>query len=194
MIKHIFNTFGDLEQETKDNNEVVSYKYDVVGRLYLIEDATNGDVRYTWDTALNGIGKVAQIDVPSTSVTTAYDYDAAGRLVTKTWTVGQETYAITTMFDAFGRLASITYPQVGSINPFNVSYEYGQFGQLIRVVDAASVAVWSFVGSDASGDFVQTVLGNSLLESFNEDQARPAAWIPLDDRKVQQLPPSIRFG
>jgi RHS repeat-associated protein len=178
-----YNAFGDLLQETKANSHVVLYQYDAVGRLYWIQDAVDGDVKYTWDTAANGIGKVAQSDAPTSGVTIAYAYDLAGRLVTKMWTIGVDTYAITKTFDAVGRLDGITFPQVGAHTPFTLGYQYGNFGQLLRAVDASTSRLyWRSVSSDASGLFGENELGNGVLDSWIEDPARPGVLKSIQTR------------
>ncbi|SAL52446.1 RHS repeat-associated core domain-containing protein [Caballeronia concitans] len=172
-----FNAFGDLAQETKAGSQVTSYQYDPVGRLYWIQDVVDGDVKYTWDTAADGIGKVAQIDAPASGVTTAYAYDTAGRLTQKTWTIGSDKYSIVRGFDPFGRISSITYPKVGTKKPFVLGYRYGNFGQLLTAADTANGGqrFWTFGGMDATGLFGQALLGNGLRDVRNEDPGRPQA-------------------
>jgi len=171
-----YDAFGSLSRETKGNNQVVRYHYDHIGRLSLIEDAIDGSTLYSWDKAAQGIGRLAQVTVPGPApgkLTIAYAYDQIGRLATKTWTIGQNTYAITSSFDKVGRLAAITYPRVGAQAPFSVGYMYGQFGQLLNIIDTSNnEPLWSFMSADASGMFGEVQLGNKLVETYVQDPKR----------------------
>jgi RHS repeat-associated protein len=170
-----YNALGDLVGETKGAGQVLTYEYDAVGRLTRLQDSVDGDVIYTWDAAANGIGKLAQIDVPLSAVTTKFEYDGIGRQSAKNWKIGSDSFSTKASFDAVGRVARITYPKVATFKPFAVRYEYGNFGQLLRAVDDASGKVyWRLVSSDASGRFSFERLGNGLLDMVLEDPARPS--------------------
>ncbi len=170
-----YDALGDLVQETKGNNQILLYQYDAVGRLYWIQDVVDGDVKYTWDTAPNGVGKIARIDASASGVATSFGYDSLGRPVAKRCAIGSDLYEITRTFDPAGRLTGLTYPKVAAFNPLTVSYAYGNFGQLLRATDAATGGVyWRWVSSDASGYFLEEELGNHLLDLRIEDPARPS--------------------
>ncbi|WP_329481564.1 hypothetical protein OG555_05375 [Kribbella sp. NBC_01484] len=168
-----FNVFGDLTQSTA-GTQITTYHYDDIGRPSLIHDTVDGDVQYTWDTAANGIGKIAQVEAPVSAKKT-YSYDTAGRLVGKTWDIAGNGYTVGYGYDSVGRLASISYPKVGSARPFVLGYEYGRFGQLLRAADTGpgGNVFWNYVNMDAAGLFGEALLGNQLREVWNEDPARP---------------------
>jgi RHS repeat-associated protein len=170
-----YNALGDLISATKGAGQALNYQYDPVGRLTWIQDPVDGDVKYTWDIATNGVGKLATIDAPASGVTTTFGYDTIGRPTTKNWMIGADTYSMTSSFDPVGRVAGITYPKVGTFKPFTIRYEYGNFGQLLRAADAATGKVyWRWASSDASGRFGREALGNGLLDARLEDPARPS--------------------
>ena len=171
-LTYSYNAFGDPVQDTRGSGQIVTYEYDPVGRLAAIRDASDGDVTFTWDTAATG--KVAQIAAPASGITTAFTYDAAGRPVTKHWTIGTDSYSLTRVFDSAGRLAGLTYPAVGTLPAFTLQYEYGKFGQLLRAKDGATNDIyWRWVSSDATGRFGDDELGNGLVDRWIEDDARP---------------------
>jgi RHS repeat-associated protein len=169
-----YSALGDMVRESKGAGQVLVYQYDAVGRLFWIQDPVDGDVKYTWDTAVNGVGKIARIDAPASAVTTSYAYDKIGRPAVKTWRIGTDSYSMSTSYDPVGRLDGITFPKVGTFKPFSVGYEYGNFGQLLRATDGATgQKYWEWVSSDASGRFSEEQLGNGLLDMYVEDPARP---------------------
>lgn len=103
---------------------------------------------------------------PSLDVTTGYDYDPAGLLVTKKWNIGKARYTVTAEYDAVG-------PKIGANTSFILHHEYGHFGQLLSVSDASTYQeFWRFVSSDALGVFGKAELGNSLFETTIEHPVR----------------------
>ncbi len=139
-----YNVFNEIVQETKGTIQTLFFQYDLVGRLLWLQDAIDGDVKYTWDTAANGIGQVAEIDAPASGVSITFSYDPVGRPNAKMWTITSDSYTIARSFDNVGRLLSVTYPSVARRAPFVVTYEYGKFGQVLSASGTASARpFWS---------------------------------------------------
>jgi RHS repeat-associated protein len=89
------------------------------------ETASNGiDIAY--DTAPNGIGRIAAIHDPSGS--TQWSYDTHGRIVGKTQTVGSVALSLSYAYDNAGRMTSFTLPSGKA-----VQYSYASNGQLVSV-------------------------------------------------------------
>lgn len=167
-----YNAFGDILKESKSNKQMLKYDYDAIGRLKQITDPVDGNIVMTWDKAPNGIGKLAKID--ASNVIIDYEYDIIGRLSRKNWSIGSSSYSIGFTFDAVGRMSEFTYPQVGGSPAFAVKYAYGNYGQLLSVLDSSSnTPYWILLNSDASGQFFQELLGNGLVNKQNESLVRP---------------------
>ncbi|MFG2695433.1 RHS repeat-associated core domain-containing protein [Kitasatospora sp. NPDC048407] len=171
-LTYAYNVFGDPLRDIQADGHAVGYEYDPAGRPTAIRDALDGDVTIDWD--VGATGQVTRIAAPQSAVTVVFGYDAIGRPVTKTCSVGPNRYTLTHEYDAMGRLSAIVYPKAGNLQPFELRYEYGKFGQLLRAVDAADRRVyWQWVNADASGLFGDDALGNGLTDRRIEDGARP---------------------
>ena len=70
--------------------------------------ADGSTAAYTYDTAPNGIGRLAAVD-DSTGLT-QWKYDLHGRVVEKRQSVGSVTLATQYRYDSYGRLAEMIYP------------------------------------------------------------------------------------
>lgn len=90
-----------------------TFVYDAAGRR--VADQYTGasweNVAYTYDDVSGGnFGRGRLTGVTDASGTSAFRYDAQGRLMLDTRTIGVETYAAAYTWDASGEIASITYP------------------------------------------------------------------------------------
>ena len=181
-----YNIFGEVETVTINNTtssmpEVRSTQYDDLGRALALA-TRDGTTTWTWDTGLNGVGKLASV-VSADGVTTAIDYDAHGDVAESRWTVDGETFAVGQEGDVYGRLSRILYPAVNG-QRFEVRYDYGAHGALQSIRngnDATSEAYWTRLETDAagtptnpSGNFAQFQLGGTKIAVHDvEDSTRP---------------------
>jgi RHS repeat-associated protein len=165
-----YSAFGEPLQ-VKTSGLTLSYHYDDLGRVKKI-DSVEGSTLYTWDTSSQGIGKISWSTTPE-GVSLFYGYDSIGRLSSKKWTMGGDTYEIGVNYDHNGRLKEVVYPKAGG-QIFKVGYEYGAYGELQQIVDATTGgAFWTMISSDASGKFTREQLGNGIItESFDNPAHR----------------------
>ena len=94
--------------------------YDALGRL-LTRRQNEGKSTWTYDTAENGIGKLAKKKAPGGHIE-QYRYDALGRLIEINDLRG---YVISTDYDGHGRVARVTRP-----GGFTVRHAYDEQGRL----------------------------------------------------------------
>lgn len=105
-VTYAYNDLGNVEEEAGTAAYKVTYEYDSYGakwKMFTWRDAVTSDVTewiYQPGTGLLGAKK----DAANKSVT--YTYDAAGRVVTRTWARGVST---TYSYNGFGDLTGIDY-------------------------------------------------------------------------------------
>ena len=133
------NAFGDITQEISQDRGTTTYTYDLAGNQLTRTDARGvvqtttydalnrpitqsystvagipptGAITWTYDTGVNGIGRLTQMSDESGS--TSYQYDAYGRLTSKTQVVSYNgenfTHTLSYQYSASGQLTRITYP------------------------------------------------------------------------------------
>lgn len=133
-----YNGFGETKSTLHvASGELETNTYDDLGRIETSTGPT-GLTSYTWDVALNGIGRLARAMSPD-QIRTDYRYDALGR----TTGIDQidETLASLSLdfgFDAqTGRLATIDYPQApGQPSRLRAAYAWNGYGYLTSITDA----------------------------------------------------------
>ncbi|MBP6184083.1 MAG: thrombospondin type 3 repeat-containing protein [Saprospiraceae bacterium] len=110
--EYTYNGFGQVMTVTDEEGEITVSDYDIAGRLVSWTHPDGGTTAYTYD-------NLGQISTVVTAVLSAPDPDLA----------------IEYAYDGLGRLASVTYPQVGpqqnpSDNVNNVTYTYYDAGTM----------------------------------------------------------------
>jgi RHS repeat-associated protein len=118
---------------------------------------------WTWDTAANGIGKLADLQSPDGDK--SYTYTGFGQLHTITLAVAGQSETMTGRldYDMFGRVGTITYPTPAGSKSFAVVQDHDGYGHVVTVRDAAtSAAYWHLANVDDAGRFRQEVFGNGV--------------------------------
>lgn len=105
----------NLMSKTDAKGVVSNVTSEILGRVKTITHtlgATTETETFTYDSAVNGIGKIATVTNSSNGVTNtiAYEYNALGRMSKKTQTVGSITKAISYAYNSAGQMSSMTYP------------------------------------------------------------------------------------
>jgi len=133
-------------------------KYDLLGRMTKRYERDLIST-WTWDDCTKGVGKLCSVASDNDySRTQAYDstYGRPTVLTTTIGTGGGSSYAVTTAYDAAGRVQTITYP-----DSFAVKQVYNAYGYLSEVRNNADNALFSQVTEmTASGRVKTEVLGN----------------------------------
>jgi YD repeat-containing protein len=88
-----------VEDPNHGQTNTITYKYDLLGRVYQVIDENNGTTKNTYDKA----GRLIRVEYPG-SKTVSYQYDAAGNRTRLTYPDG--TY-ITYDYDELNRLTAV---------------------------------------------------------------------------------------
>jgi RHS repeat-associated protein len=184
-----YNGFGevtsvDLPDVTNSGSpSTTKYTRDTLGR---ITDVTSPDGagKFTWDTAVNGLGKLASRSGPDGTIE-KFVYDILGRPQQRTWTVpgpqGNESFDVVMAYDASDRLKDVTYPNVpGRATRFKATLTYndltampledGGYLQSISETDLpVAVRLWTVNARNADGHLLAGTTGNNVTDSRTYD-------------------------
>ena len=168
-----YNGYGETKSYLDGVGIATTVWRDALGRVTWENHAdptrgTNGTEIFTWDTAANGIGKLA--DATSTDgIKTTYGYDGLGRVAAKTWAINGEQFGLETIWDAFDRPQLLKYPAVGT-SRLTLEYDYQPQGALFRVINQATQdPYWTLLAQDASGRALSEQFGNSTITATTVD-------------------------
>jgi RHS repeat-associated protein len=121
---YVVDAAGRTRQQTDAKSQVTKFSYDALDRLTerLEPDL---DSRWTFDTAANGVGKLAESYTWIAATSTkdyrqVYAYDSLGRQSSATTTLDWDYTELDT-YDSFGRLATVTHRRsaIGAANVAN---------------------------------------------------------------------------
>jgi RHS repeat-associated protein len=158
---YTYNAFGEITSQTDSLNRTTFLFYDLLGRLVRRLDPDAGfplETIWEYDSAPNGIGKLARVYRASDGYTETYRYDTLGRLVESLVQIGSMKFVLSTTFDEYGRLQTVSYP-----TGFAVKNEYNGDGYLSKVRDAGTgFTFWTAVAYNERGQLVEQLLGNGL--------------------------------
>ena len=145
---HTYDAAGNLKTRIDSRGVLASYSYDAENRLTQVIYSQSGQNQsLSWQYDLAGvpysIGRMGQANHGSGS--TAYRYDAFGRLITKTQQVSAAaganaaalTHSVGYEYDAVGRISGINYPSGAKLV---ISYSGGQMSAIALAKNATSTA------------------------------------------------------
>ncbi|BAM86886.1 exported hypothetical protein [Bradyrhizobium oligotrophicum S58] len=164
---YTYNTLGQLTTQTDAKGQVVSVSYDKLGRTV---QRVEPDMTSVWvyDTAANGIGKLASTGITSGSgngFARSVSYDSLGRPLQVATTVDGATYTMGATYDANSRLTKVSYP-----SGFTARYGYNSLGFANQLQDdATSQSYWTAYAMDAEGHITQQAAGNGLVTTRGFD-------------------------
>ncbi|MBT8121172.1 MAG: VCBS repeat-containing protein, partial [Gammaproteobacteria bacterium] len=152
-----YNAFGELVWQKDAKNQVVTMAYDKLGRM-VTRAEPEGSSTWTYDTATNGVGKLASVSYAGSGHSKTLAYDNLGRLSSETSNIDSESFGLSYTYDGFSRRQTVTYP-----TGFIVRNVYNSHGHLAEVRDATNdTAYWTATASDAEGHITSETLGNGL--------------------------------
>ncbi|WP_334502578.1 polymorphic toxin type 28 domain-containing protein [Bradyrhizobium sp. AZCC 1678] len=157
---YTYNVLGELTSQTDAKLQTATISYDKLGRpLQRVEP----DMTSVWvyDTAANGIGKVASASItagPTAGYQRTMTYDALGRPSQAATTIDGTTYTMGAGYDANGRLSQVTYP-----SGFVASYGYNSLGYANQLSDGSAQTFWTANGIDAEQHLTQQTSGNGIV-------------------------------
>lgn len=99
---------GNILTRTNGNETSATSEYDALNRVTRTVYSDGQIETFAYDQGENGLGRLTGIS--DSSGTTAYAYDAHGRVIRETRTIGEQSYVTAYSYDAAGRLASTTTP------------------------------------------------------------------------------------
>ncbi|MBV8520263.1 MAG: RHS repeat protein [Acidobacteria bacterium] len=126
-----YDELAQLSSHTHADNTSVAYTYDDMGGIASIRDEnhSSANTHYEYDTAHRLAAVIQTLSTaPGGSISTTYDYDVTGNLISVTDPNGNETMYV---YDDLGRMSSNTSPVTGI-----TSYVYDPAGNLTSATDA----------------------------------------------------------
>lgn len=147
-----------------------TYTYDVLNRLtgktYSATTPPTPAVTYSYDqssanglTITNGIGRLTSMT--DGSGTTAWSYDADGRIITEKRTITTVTKTISYSYNGDGSMSSVTYPSGRKVN-----YSVGNAGRPQSATDTAGTQ-YAVTASYAAVGALSAVLYGKVTGGFN---------------------------
>lgn len=179
-----YNSFGELVREKRhaDGLYETRFTYDSLGRPIKKEvldralDSTE-ITKWTWDTAPNGIGKLAKAESPD-GHEEAYEYDVFGRAskihtTTKPPANGSnapETYTTKVTYSK-GRIASVDYPKGSGEPTLKIEYDYSPEGLLTAIYGTQghdpTALIWQWEETDERGRLKRDRTGDHLVTRYD---------------------------
>lgn len=176
---YLYDGFGQLWRQVSPDSGVTSFQYDAAGRVTSVTKASGGAITYaydglgrvltrsaggqvhtySYDSCLNGSGRVCSRVDPNS--TTSFTYDPAGNMLSKTQVFSGSTssYVESFIYDAYGRLVSIGYP--GGVG-VGYGYTSGKVSAVSVSVGGVVMPVVSGVKYLPFGRPVEWLYGNGL--------------------------------
>ncbi|HBC71165.1 MAG TPA: hypothetical protein DCZ38_00070, partial [Coxiellaceae bacterium] len=177
-----YDVLGNLISQSDAYNHTTTFKYDKLNRMISRTDNA-GTSTWEYDTAPNGIGKLAKInslnlagkgaqekiEAPAKAIhdglevyTRDYSYDNFGRLVQAKTVIKNQTYTSSYSYDKNSRLDIETYP-----NGLQVKNSYNELGYLVQISDAQTGKVyWKLNAKDAAGHIISESRSNGLITNY----------------------------
>ncbi|MEJ1363512.1 MAG: RHS repeat-associated core domain-containing protein [Candidatus Sedimenticola sp. (ex Thyasira tokunagai)] len=154
-----YDILGNLISQTDAKNQTVTQTYDLLGRM-IERVEPEGTTTWTYDTAANGIGKLAQITAPSNYLKTL-TYDSLGRAKSDTTAAAWMTATTTNEYDSFSRVSKETRPQ-----GFVVENVYNEQGYLKAIrTPEAQIGDYDALHLSQKWDEIQPQLEQELQEA-----------------------------
>lgn len=161
---YTYTRFSELATQTDAKGQQVSNTYDRLGRLVQSVDAAR-TTTWTYDTLWKGaLTEVSATDGYRDSLT----YDTKGRVDSRTQKIGGVDYRYAYVYDALGRVQTLTYP-----SGFRIRQTFKPGGHLESVVnDATGAAFVTIEKGDARGNTTGYVYGNGVRTAHTFDAAQ----------------------
>lgn len=160
-----YDVNGNLLQRTDPSSRTTSWTYDALDRTVNEDWYNDGtpDVVSTYDTAPNGVGRLAQVAMDG--VTTSFEYDAQGNTVEETRVIGTDTYTTAWQYDLGGRVTHMTYPD----NAMTVDYTYNTAGMIETIMKDGTEPIIENMDYAPTGQANVIEYGNSVVTTNTFD-------------------------
>ncbi|NEQ97760.1 MAG: RHS repeat protein, partial [Cyanothece sp. SIO2G6] len=154
----VYDDLNNTRTETDFNGEATTYRYDERNRLVEVDYTDDADVSYQYCTC----GQLKSITDGRGE--TFYDYDAQGRLLSRTDPDGPYLPSGATIeyeYDAMGNRTAVITPNG------RVTYGYDERNRLVTVLDDdLNLTTYTY---DKANNLIQTQFGNGVIETREYD-------------------------
>ncbi len=159
-----YDEIGRLKSKQDANGRTITYTYDAINRM-LSESGPDGLTSYSYDTAPNGIGKLASVTKGNHSE--QYEYDQLGRVIKITESLEGEDYVFENEYNELGQLKRKTFP-----SGISLVYKYDGEGNLVEVQRGSDESlIWRMEEVHQSGGVSRYRLGNNLQGTTQYNEA-----------------------
>lgn len=184
-----YDVLGNLTRQTNALNQTTVFKYDKLNRMIsrIEHEGTEKASTSIWeyDTASNGIGKLAKVisvvddrGKPDNLIfihrarsngleayTRSYSYDSLGRIAQEKTIIGDQSHIKGYSYDQNSRVDIETYP-----NGLQIKNKYNELGYLIQISDVHTGKVyWNLYATDAVGNIISEGRSNGLITNYKYD-------------------------
>ena len=181
-----YNVFGDLVEQRDPKGQVMTMKYDGLGRMTYRQDLDGagnitGDTKWTYDEAVNGKGQLAGVRDAVSGYKKIHSYDGFGRPdITQTCfglEEAEQCYSQKVTYDEHNRpLRSFDAAGDGTFADNSVEHRYvnGYLSEIVEVGLGAFRSYYKVNHMDARGNVTEFTHGNGLVtrRGFNATTGR----------------------
>jgi len=161
-----YDDVGNLTELIDPNGNTITYEYDILNRIESEDsDSVSGiDVTYIYDTATNGIGKLASVE--RDDITTSYSYNDRGGVSDETIEIDIDSYTTSYDYDYQNNITQIDYPGGSSL-----TQTYNQQG-LIESAVFDTTDVITDIDYSVNGQATSITYGNGVttIHDYDDDQ------------------------
>lgn len=169
--KYTYDLAGNLIEATDPNGDITTYVYDALNRVRQEDsDLTvdSPDVRYTYDSCTNGVGKLCNAS-NAQSVSTSYSYHDDGTLSGESRSIASNSYDTSYQYDRQGHLIHIQFADRSVVD-----YEYNKGNKIesINETEDGQSPVDIVTDADYSPHGLPSVLeyGNGITTTNTYDE------------------------
>jgi RHS repeat-associated protein len=163
---------------------VAQYRYDSLNRISQIVD-DDDTVSYSWDSCINGIGRLCSVSNANSSL--SYRYDRHGRITGQTQSAGQAPLSVSHSYNNVGQ-------RIQTVTPGGQTLDYQWSGGRLAALSVNGQPVLSQISYDPDGQVNGWLWGNNQpSERFYDLTGRPVI-VSLGFDAQNQLPSSRTLG
>jgi len=169
ITKTEYDSLNRVLRTTDQLGDTIKHVYDAAGRLLAkdyrtLANSPSGTIADSDTFTFDATGRLLTAVSDRYTNTVTLNYDAAGRKSTESLTISGQTYTSTTVYDAAGRVAKLTYPDASEVTRTHTAR--GQLATL--ALDATTIDTRVY---DNGGRMTSSSYNNGVSESrtYNDD-------------------------